>query len=197
MIQDHQCAKCGADRFTDCSNDLLIQNVLYSGEDIHEAVKRLAVRISSDYANKQPLVLLCILKGAYMFTADLSRAITIPHTVEFIRAENYSGIESTEDNKMIEEFAPPTDKHVIIVEDIVDTGITLSRIMQEVWCSRPLSIERCALIRKQAKATFYTKYIGLDSDLHEGEFAIGYGLNFDQGLQRLPFIATASIRDRV
>lgn len=177
-IADHCCFSCGGDKVSDCLSGLVIDNLLYSEQDIADAVKRLGLQISSDYAGKQPLVLLCVLKGAYIFTSDLSRALTIPHTVEFIRGSNCKGVIS-------EEIAPPTGKHVIIV---VDTGLTLKQIIEEVESINPLSIECCTLIQTPKNSN--VKYIGMTLD--HPELVVGYG--FDEHLGRLPYIATASLR---
>jgi hypoxanthine phosphoribosyltransferase len=154
--------------------------LLYSRTEIAEKVQRLAKHIDSEYEGKD-LLLISVLKGGYIFTADLSRAMQTPHAVEFIRASSYGSAMTTSGTVTMQElpFESLEGKHVIITEDIVDTGLTLSKIVEALRTLNPASIEVATLL---IKPTMYmgdvqVKYVGFSID---PLFVVGYGLDYGE-----------------
>lgn len=166
--------------------DLL--SVLVTEEQIHQRVRQIAAEISRDYAGKD-LVVLGVLRGAFMFVADLMRAVTVPATVDFIAIESYGGatrssgvVRLTKDMKESIE-----GKHVLVVEDIVDSGRTLHYLLQLMEARNPASIAVCALLRKPSRHELEVpvRYCGFSVP---DEFVVGYGLDYDQRYRGLPCI---------
>jgi hypoxanthine phosphoribosyltransferase len=156
------------------------KSVLYSRDQIRKRVEELALQISRDYEGKD-LLLVGVLKGAFIFMADLIRCMKIPSVVDFIRVASYGA--STEScgqitiTKDIE--VPLTGKDVLIVEDIVDSGITLDYLVKKLKDCNPASLKVCALIDKRGrrKVPFEADYVGFTMD--DG-FIVGYGLDFNE-----------------
>lgn len=149
---------------------------------VAEVVRSLAGKISADYKDKVP-VFLPVLNGSFIFAGDLIKLITIPSKVSFVKVSSYSGTQSTgQPRTLIGLEESLFNQHVIIVEDIVDTGTTLEKIISELESLGTRSVEVVALIRKQpARAKeLSVKYVGFDID---NEFVLGYGLDYD-GLGR-------------
>lgn len=161
-----------------------IERVLYSEEDIRNRVADLGRQISADYAGKD-LVLISILKGGILFLADLTRAITIPHAFDLMGASSYKGRSSS--GKVIITKDTELDlrgKHVLLVEDILDTGHTLSVIIELLKIQDPASVEICCLLNKQRerKLTVPLKYTGFEIP---DEFVVGYGLDYNEHYRNL------------
>ncbi|MDL2236766.1 hypoxanthine phosphoribosyltransferase [Christensenellaceae bacterium OttesenSCG-928-K19] len=156
-----------------------IDSILLSGEQIEKRVKELAAQISIDYEGKD-FVAICILRGCVMFFADLMRHVTIPMAIEFMSISSYgSGSESSGSVKIKYDLEEDIrGKDVLIVEDIIDTGITLSNLTELLSARHPASLEVCCLLNKQdrRKVEVPIKYTGFDIP---DEFVVGYGLDYD------------------
>ncbi len=170
--------------------------VLISEQDIEKRVAELAEQVSSDYRNKGDIVLVGVLKGAFIFLADLSRQLTIPRTIEFIAVSSYGEISaSTGAVRLVMDVRGNIEnRHVLIVEDIVDTGHTLNYLMGILESHRPASIRTCTLLHK-ADATqvdVNIDYIGFNIG---DEWVVGYGLDFAERDRTLPYIGTVTPDD--
>ena len=163
--------------------------VLISEEEIQTRVRELAEQISVDYANSDDLVLVGVLKGSFIFLADLSRHLSIPRTIEFIAVSSYgSGSKSTGAVRLVMDVRGNIEgKHVLIVEDIVDTGHTLKYLIGMLESHRPASVKTCALVRKaeRAEVEVQTNYLGFDIG---DEWVVGYGLDYAERYRTLPYI---------
>ena len=170
--------------------------VLISEEEIQKRVAELAAEISSDYADADDLVLVGVLKGAFIFLADLSRQLTIPRTIEFIAVSSYeSGSKSTGAVRLVMDVRGNIEgKHVLIVEDIVDTGHTLKYLMGLFESHRAASVKTAALVRKaeRAEVDVYVDYLGFDIG---AEWVVGYGLDYAEQNRTLPYIGVVTPND--
>ena len=162
--------------------------VLFSREDIAKKVSELASTISSNYQGKRPLVV-GILKGSFVFLADLIRMMTIPVEVDFVILSSYgSGTESSGKVKVICGLEQSIEgRDVIIVEDIVDSGITLSHFLDDLQKQNPASLKLCVLVDKTARRE---KEVRIDySGFHvDDEFVVGYGIDWREQYRHLPDI---------
>ncbi|MBM4277939.1 MAG: hypoxanthine phosphoribosyltransferase [Deltaproteobacteria bacterium] len=163
-------------------------NRLLTGEEIVSLVKSLADQISRDYVGKE-LILVCILKGAFMFLSDLIRHLHIPVKIDFVRLASYgAGMKSSglvEISKDIE--IPIEGKDVLIIEDIVDSGRTLQFLKERLALSNPSSIKICALLDKKARREVKIEADYLGKEI-EDIFIVGYGIDFNEGYRNLPEI---------
>ena len=166
----------------------VIKKVLISEEELSKRIKELAAEISRDYQDKE-VVMLCLLKGSVSYFSRLCENITIPIVYEFLRASSYHGATSTGDVKVsylsTEKFE---GKHVIVVEDIIDTGLTLSKIMKMLKEYNPASLEITTLLDKpegRKTSEVYPKYIGFTIP---DEFVLGFGLDWNEKYRNLPYI---------
>ena len=170
--------------------------VLISEEEIQTRVSELASQISADYADADDLVLVGVLKGAFIFLADLSRHLTIPRTIEFIAVSSYEGGSKTSGavRLVMDVRGNIEDKHVLIVEDILDTGHTLKYLTGILESHGPASIKTCALIRKaeRAEVDVTVDYLGFDIG---DEWVVGYGLDFAEQNRTLPYIGVVTPDD--
>ena len=147
--------------------------------DILKRVKAVAERINEDYAGKNPLFL-AVLNGAFVFAADLMREISIPSEISFVKLASYQGTTSTGTIKEVIGINEDlSGRHVIIVEDIVDTGLTMKRMTESLGTRHPASINICALLVKPEKlqVPLDIKYCALQIP---NDFIVGYGLDYDQ-----------------
>lgn len=162
--------------------------VLYSRERIAEEIKRLGQEISRDYAGRE-IMLIGVLKGSFLFIADLIREIEVPSVVDFVRLASYGS--ETQSSGIIEfrkELEMPIkDRDVIIIEDIVDSGFTLECLYNKLLLQNPRSLKICTLIDKRARreVDIEADYVGMTMD--DG-FIIGYGLDYDEKYRNLPDI---------
>jgi len=160
--------------------------VLFTPSDIESAVARLAQEIRLDYRNKNP-VLVGVLKGCFVFMADLVRALDIPLEIEFMSLSSY-GLGRTESSGKIEVVqglrGTVRDRHVLVVEDIVDTGITVDFILRYLRRRRPASVGVCALLDKAAgrRVDVPIDYLGFSVP---DRFVVGYGLDYDEQFRYL------------
>ena len=165
-----------------------VERTLIDAESLQARVRELAAEIAADYADRD-LVLLCLLKGGIYFTADLSRAIDLPVTVEFVRARSYAG--TTSSGRVQLSWIDGLEiagRDVLIVEDIVDTGLTLVEIWEALEAKGAASLAICALLYKEKRLAhvFPVRYIGFAI---EDVFVVGYGLDYDERFRNLPHIA--------
>jgi hypoxanthine phosphoribosyltransferase len=156
------------------------QELLIPQNVIESRIKELASQISADYIGKEPVVV-GVLNGAVFFLADIVREVTIPLKIDFIRAASYgSGVSSCGDVRLTKGLEIPiTNKPVIIVEDIVDTGLTLSKILDIMMEQNPESIKICALIDKQERRETEISIDYCGFKVKEG-FLVGYGLDYNE-----------------
>ena len=170
--------------------------VLISEEEIQTRVAELAARISEDYAEANDLVLVGVLKGAFIFLADLSRRLTIPRVIEFIAVSSYdNGSQSSGAVRLVMDVRGNIEgKHVLIVEDIVDTGHTLKYLIGILKSHGPASVRTCALVRKaeRAEVEVAVDYLGFDIG---DEWVVGYGLDYAEQNRTLPFIGAITPDD--
>ena len=174
-----------------------LPEVLISEADIETRVRELAEQISTDYADKGDIVLIGVLKGSFIFLADLSRRLNIPRTIEFIAVSSYgSGSISSGVVRLVMDVRGNIEnRHVLIVEDIVDTGHTLKYLIGMLESHRPASIKTCALLHKPGSAEVEVPidYIGFGIG---DEWVVGYGLDFAERDRTLPYIGIVSPDDR-
>ncbi|RJX22291.1 MAG: hypoxanthine phosphoribosyltransferase [Desulfobulbus sp.] len=167
------------------------RHLVISKEELRAAVNALGARISADYAGTD-LVLIGVLNGAFIFLADLARAITIPHQIDFIRVASYGQSNSSSGTIRIGKDIELDirDKHVLLVEDIVDTGTTLAWLIERFKDRRAASVKICALIDKKErrKTEVPLDYLGFVRD----GFLVGYGLDFAEQYRSLPEIYSLS-----
>lgn len=172
----------------DLQND--IATVLIDEATLANRVKELAEQIESDYADQDDLLLICVLKGGFMFLADLTRAMKRPHSLDFMGISSYgSGTRSSGAVQIIMDLkAPIEDRHVLIIEDIIDSGRTLQYMRRNLETRSPASIRICTLLNKPARREIEVpvEYVGFDIP---DEFVVGYGLDFDELYRNLPYIA--------
>ena len=166
-----------------------IDHVILSEEDIHQIVARLGAEISEDYADKDPLVV-AVLRGAFVFTADLARAITVPCAFDFMAVSSYgSGTRSSGEVRIVKDLDTKIEgRHVIIAEDILDSGLTLSYLIRLLGERHPASIRICAFSVKDVpghKPAVAPTYVGTHVP---NEFIVGYGLDYAEHYRNLPYI---------
>ena len=163
-----------------------IERILVSRQEIRQMVKRLGSQISQDYAGRD-LVVLCVLKGGFVFMADLIREITVPLELDFIAVSSYGA--STKSSGVVQLVKDSdiviTGKHVLIVEDIVDSGLTLSYLKNLLQTRGPLSIRICTAFDKpeRRKVDLHADYCGI---VIPDEYVVGYGLDYDSRMRNIP-----------
>ena len=166
-----------------------IQTVLVTEEQLRAKVAELGARISRDYAGKD-LLLVSILKGAVVFMADLMRAVTIPCSIDFMVVSSYGGTntQSTGLVKIVKDLdADLSGREVLIVEDVLDTGVTLSNLVPMLKMRHPNSVRICAILDKPArrKTDIRADYTGFEVP---DAFVVGYGLDYDEKYRNLPYV---------
>jgi len=170
-------------------NDANIGPIVVEEVDLQQRIKELGKDIASDYAANPPL-LVGILKGAFMFMADLARAIDLPVEFDFMAVSSYGSATRTSGvvRIMKDLDLDLTDRHVLIVEDIVDSGLTLAYLRKNLRARNPRSLEVCALLVKEGLQRMDPdlKYVGFRIP---ERFVIGYGLDVDERYRNLPFVA--------
>ncbi len=165
-----------------------IVRTMLSSEQIAKRVRELGEQISKDYVGKK-LVLVCVLKGSFLFTADLCRWIDAPLRIEFLGVQSYGeGTVSSGYVQITQDLTRPIDgEDVLIVEDIVDTGLTIAHLMDLFHTRRPNSLKVCSLLHKPARCKIKVPidYLGFTI---EDKFVVGYGLDWAERYRNLPFI---------
>ena len=164
--------------------------VLIDEEVILRRVQELAEEISNDYAGQDELILVGVLKGAFIFLADLSRRLSIPRSIEFMAVSSYDkgGEESSAVRLVMDLRKNIEGKHVLVVEDIVDTGRTLSFLGELLATRKPKSVKTCALVRKPDRMKVDAKIDYLGFEIPD-VWVVGYGLDYDEENRTLPYIA--------
>ncbi|MCX7923022.1 MAG: hypoxanthine phosphoribosyltransferase [Clostridia bacterium] len=171
-----------------------IESILVSKEALNEKTKELARRISQDYEGKE-LVLIGVLKGGFVFLADLMREITIPVDMDFMSVSSYG--DSTKSSGVVRIIKDIdiniTNKHVLIVEDLVDTGLTLKHLKELLNTRGPASVKICTALDKPSrrKVEIEVEYEGIEIP---DEFVVGYGLDYGGKYRNLPEVCTLSPR---
>ncbi len=165
-----------------------IEKVLFSEEQLKSAVEKIAGEINRDYEGKEP-VLIGILKGSVVFMADLMRRISVDCTTDFMSVSSYGGGTETSGSVRIRKDLDRsiTGKDVIVIEDILDSGTTLSHLLEILEVRRPNSLKLCVLLDKPERRVTPVKYdyVGLTVP---DEFIVGYGLDYDEKYRNLPYI---------
>ncbi|MDO5719262.1 MAG: hypoxanthine phosphoribosyltransferase [Actinomycetaceae bacterium] len=173
---------------SDMGDDL--HTVLISEEEIQQRLIQMGEEIDRDYAGKE-ILLVGVLRGAVMVMADLARAISTPLEMDWMAVSSYgSGTKSSGVVRILKDLdSDLTNKHVLIVEDIIDSGLTLSWLKTNLASRGPASVEIATLLRKPeaAKVDVDVKYIGFDIP---NEFVVGYGLDYGEKYRNLPFVGT-------
>lgn len=164
-----------------------VKRVLISEEQINIRVKELAKQISADYAGQKPL-LVCILRGASIFFANLVKNMEIDCTIDFMSLSSYQGTSSSGKVRMLLDIREDIkDRPVIVVEDIVDTGLTGVYLKEMLSARKPSSVEFCTLLDKpqNRKVEIKPKYLGFTI---QNEFVVGYGLDYNELYRNLPYV---------
>jgi hypoxanthine phosphoribosyltransferase len=160
---------------------------LISEEEIQTRIKELAKQIDSDYNNEE-IVIVCILKGAVFFAIDLAKRINLPVIIDFMKVSSYEGTESTKEIKFKLDISTDIkNKNVIIVEDIIDTGRTLTFLKNYLNEKQPKSLKICTLLDKKERREFELTPDYVCFDILD-KFVIGYGLDYDEKYRDLPYI---------
>jgi hypoxanthine phosphoribosyltransferase len=167
-----------------------IDHVLLTEEQIHAKIAELADRIAGDYAGREVL-LVGVLKGAVLFMSDFARALRLPTQMEFMAVSSYgSSTSSSGVVRILKDLDRDiSGQHVLVLEDIIDSGLTLSWLLKNLGSRRPASLEVCALLRKPdaVKVDVPVRYVGFDIP---NEFVVGYGLDYAERYRDLPYIGT-------
>jgi hypoxanthine phosphoribosyltransferase len=164
--------------------------VLISTTDIATRVDELAAQIDADYADAGPLVLIGVLKGSFIFLSDLARRLTIPHRIEFIAVSSYGDRESEhpEGVRLLMDVRHPIEgAHVMLVEDIVDTGHTLVYLERLLDARSPASLKTCTLLHKPDRTEAHTDIDYLGFTIPD-VWVVGYGLDYAEQHRTLPYI---------
>ena len=164
-------------------------DTLIDEETIRNRVAEIAARINEDYAGKGNVVLVGLLKGAFILLADLVRLLTIPHSVEFIAVSSYGtkGTDSGAVRLLMDVREDIVDRHVLVVEDILDTGHTLDYLISLLRARHPASLKTCVLVRKKEREEIEVpiNYLGFEIP---DVWVVGYGLDFAEQNRTLPYI---------
>ena len=173
-----------------------IERVLFSEEQLQEVVARIGAEITRDYEGKD-VVLICVLRGAYVFMADLARAIDLPIECDFMVVSSYGNLTHTSGTvRILKDLDSSIEgRHVIIAEDVVDSGLTLEKLVDVLKHRNPKSVEIAALFHKHRPGTIECKYEGLECP---DEFIVGYGLDYAEKYRNLPYVgvlAPSAIHD--
>jgi hypoxanthine phosphoribosyltransferase len=167
-----------------------VRRIVYTKEQIAERVREMGAEITAAYPDGE-LLMLGLLKGSFIFLSDLVREVERPLQVDFLVASSYGDSTVSSGNVRLL-YDPETElegKHIVLVEDIVDTGRTLSRLMDLLQARKPRSVEICALLHKHiaTELRYPTRFIGFDAP---NEFLVGYGLDHAENFRHIPYIAS-------
>ena len=165
-----------------------IERVLFDEPAIQRRLDELAAQISKDYRDRE-LTVIAVLSGSLMFMADLLRRIPLPLKLDFLSAASYHGKARTSGEVIFKQLALPdvTDRDILIVDDILDSGHTLAAVCEKLETAKPRSVRVCVLLskKKQRARCVDTDYVGFEI---EDEFVVGYGLDFRERYRNLPYI---------
>jgi len=167
-----------------------IKKILISEEEIKKRVKELGAQITNDYKDKEEdLIVICLLKGSILFYADLCKEIKLPMKMDFMTVSSYgNGFETSREVKIVKDLDENImGKNVLVIEDIIDSGLTLKRVLKMLGHREPKSVSLCTLLNKEAnrEVEVDVQYIGFNI---EDEFVLGYGLDFKQEYRNVPYI---------
>ena len=170
-----------------------VRETLFSPEEIGARVRELVARISHDYADGPALVLVGVLKGSFIFLADLARALTVPHGVEFIALSSYDlGAVSGEVRLEMDVRHTLEGRAVLVVEDIIDSGRTLDYLVHLLRAHHPASIRTCTLLRREHLSDSHpVDYVGFD--IPREPWVVGYGLDYAEQHRTLPYIGVIDV----
>ena len=171
-----------------------LEKIILTEEQIQQRIKELGAEISRDYDGKE-LLIICILRGGVMFTTDIVRQISVPLAIEFMAVSSYgTGVRKSEGEVRItlDLNSSITDKHVLILEDIIDSGNTLASVIDMLKTRNPASLYICTLLDKYERREVEVpiRYCGFKI---KNEFVFGYGLDMDEYYRNLPFVATVDL----
>lgn len=168
--------------------------VLIPEEEVDVKVKEIGEKISEDYAGKS-VHLICVLKGGVFFTCELAKRISVPVSMDFMSVSSYgSGTESSGVVKIIKDLDEPlSGKHVLIVEDIIDSGRTLSYLIEILKKRNPADIKICTLLDKPSRRVKKEVEVNYTCFSIPDEFVVGYGLDYDQKYRNLPYIGVVEV----
>ena len=165
-----------------------VREILIDADRLHERIAELGEEISADYAGRD-LLLIGVLKGAVFFMADLMRRLTVPCEIDFMAISSYAGAtESSGVVRILKDLDINIEgRDVLVVEDIIDSGLTLSYLMRNLESREPASLEICALLTKPARREIdvAVRYVGFEIP---NSFVVGYGLDFDERYRNLPYV---------
>lgn len=172
-----------------------LKEVLIDEPTLQARVAELGELITREYADSDQLMLVCILKGGVMFMTDLARHIHVPHEMDFMAVSSYGkGARESSRNVRIEHdlTVGVTGKDVLIVEDIIDSGFTLSKVVEMLWTRSPRTLKICTLLDKPARrqSEIAVDYVGFSI---EDKFVFGYGLDLDEKFRNLRFIGVVNL----
>ncbi|MFT6400358.1 MAG: hypoxanthine phosphoribosyltransferase [Bradymonadia bacterium] len=163
-------------------------HILLSEEELQTRIAELAVEISRDYEGLDPLFV-CILKGSMPFFVDLSRKVSIPHRHDYLAVQSYEGTRSTGVVKFVADLSSSIEgQHVILVEDIVDTGLTMSYLLESLGARGPASLKVATLLDKPSRREKPVEITYRGFEIPD-QFVIGYGLDYEQYFRSLPYVA--------
>lgn len=171
-----------------------LEEVLIDSDALQERVHQLGKQISADYSDTKNLLLVCILKGGVMFLTDLMRHIDVPHSIDFMAISSYGqGVRESSGRVRIDmDLAQDIgDKHILIIEDIIDSGHTMTYILSLLETRQPASIRVCTLLSKPSRRLVPVKldYVGFEIP---DRFVFGYGLDLDEHFRNLPFVGVCN-----
>ncbi|TWH46977.1 hypoxanthine phosphoribosyltransferase [Sporomusa sp. KB1] len=172
------------------SNNMMddLEKILFSETDVASRIKELGEAITQDYAGKE-ILMIGVLRGAVIFMADLARAIKLPVAIDFMAVSSYGSTTSSSGVvRILKDLDEDVEnKHVLIVEDIIDSGLTLNYLMENLWSRKPASIKICTLLNKpdRRKVEVPIAYNGFTIPDY---FVVGYGLDFAEKYRNFPFI---------
>ncbi len=172
-----------------------LSEVLISSEELQERIAELGMQISKDYAVSDKLLLVCILRGGVLFLTDLMRRISIPHMIEFMAVSSY-GVGGRQTSGQVRISLDLNvdifNKHVLLVEDIIDSGYTIAAVMELLSTRKPASLNVCTLLDKaeRREVDIPIKYCGFTIP---NKFVFGYGLDIDDYYRNLPFIGVVDL----
>lgn len=166
-----------------------VDHILIGEDEIQRRIQELAYDIEVDYTDEEDLLLICVLKGGYIFLSDLSRALKRPHELDFMGVSSYGArTESSGEVRIVMDLKQPiAGRNVLIVEDIIDSGRTLTYLRRNLLARSPASLRICTLLNKPSRreVDVPVDYTGFDIP---DEFVIGYGLDFAELYRNLPFV---------
>jgi hypoxanthine phosphoribosyltransferase len=171
------------------ASDPHVSRIVVSADELQARIAELGKELTSDYAGRPPL-LVGVLKGAFMFMSDLARAVDLPVEFDFMAVSSYGSATRTSGvvRILMDLDLDLSDRHVVIVEDIVDSGLTLAYLRKNLAARRPASLEVCALLVKEGlqKVDLDLRYVGFRIP---PDFVVGYGLDISERYRNLPYIA--------